>query len=175
MASKAQRTVADPVEHQEAHGHDEPHVIGIPMLVGTFLALIVLTVITVGATSFDLGGTGNLVIALVIAGIKAILVAMIFMHLWFDQKYNVMVFFGSLIFVILFVSITFIDVSRYQSDIRAVDAETMDLEQPPIPADAAGATPTEPTATAEPAAPAPAIEEGVRLPPEGPRTAPTAH
>jgi cytochrome c oxidase subunit IV len=174
MASKAARTAPSADHGHDGHGHDEPHVISIPVLIGTFVALMVLTGITVGATSFDLGGTGNLIVALAIAAVKAILVALIFMHLWFDQKYNVMVFFGSILFVVLFVSVTFIDVSRYQPDIRQVDEDTMTLEEKPMPADAVGVAPIEGAPTA---APVPAPQgEGLVLPPsDGPRTAPTAH
>lgn len=186
MASKAPPTSAyRSAKDQHAHAHDEPHVISIPVLVGTFMALLALTGITVGATAIDLGATGNLFVALAIAAVKAILVALIFMHLWFDQKYNVMIFFGSIVFVILFVSITMLDVEAYQPDIRAVDEDTQDLEQPPLPTDAAGMTPTQttPTAAGAPAgvpAGAPAGAPGgdsIRLPEggEGPRTAPTAH
>lgn len=163
MASNAE-TAEDPVLEQHAQAHHEPHVISIPVLLGTFAALIVLTVITVGATAVDLGPTGNLAVALIIAAMKATLVALIFMHLWFDQKYNVMVFCGALLFVFLFVSITFIDVSHYQSSIRAVDIET--------PADVVA----EPAPTAVPTVPASPPAGPIRVPEGGgPRTAPTAH
>lgn len=166
MASKA-RAADDSVADQHAEAHHEPHVISIPVLLGTFGALILLTIATVGATAIDLGGTGNLVVALLIAAVKAILVALIFMHLWFDQKYNVMIFFGSIIFVVLFVSFTTIDVSRYQENVEAADADA-------IAAEAAEAAEAPPEGTAVPTA-AP-LDEGVRLPrDDGPRAAPTSH
>jgi cytochrome c oxidase subunit IV len=165
MASKAHAD--DPVIEQHDHAHHEPHVISIPVLIGTFAALIALTILTVGATAIDLGGAGNLVVALVVAAIKAILVALIFMHLWFDQKYNAMVFGGSLIFVFLFVAFTTIDASRYQDDIRAIDDEKAQQEV------VAEKPPPATTATAAPTAPR---DESVRLPSDDrPRTAPTAH
>ena len=46
-----------------------------------FGALAVLTCVTVAVSYIDLGGSGNIALALVIATLKAALVAMFFMHL----------------------------------------------------------------------------------------------
>jgi cytochrome c oxidase subunit 4 len=46
----------------------------------TFLALLVLTAVTIGASRVDLGAL-NVVVALAIAGVKAALVLAYFMHL----------------------------------------------------------------------------------------------
>ena len=50
-----------------------------------FLALMILTAITVGVSRLDFG-TWNIVVAMVIASIKAMLVAVIFMHLNHEDK-----------------------------------------------------------------------------------------
>ena len=51
-----------------------------------FAALAVLTVVTVGASFVDLGKTGNIAVALVIATCKASLVAAFFMHLVSERQ-----------------------------------------------------------------------------------------
>lgn len=96
------------------HGHGETaHVMSIPMLLGTFIGLIILTGITVGAHyMIDAGETGNLIIAMVIATMKAGLVLAFFMHLVYDKRYNFMIFATSVLGVVLFISISFMDVDQ---------------------------------------------------------------
>lgn len=114
-----------------AHGHDEvAHVMSIPMLVGTFVALVVLTGITVGAHyAIDLGETGNIIIAMVIATMKASLVLALFMHLLYDKRYNFMIFATSVLGVILFISISFTDLNEYQPDVARRQADMMKVEK----------------------------------------------
>ncbi|MAT40528.1 MAG: hypothetical protein CL946_13105 [Ectothiorhodospiraceae bacterium] len=54
---------------------------------GIFLALLVLTALTVGVSFFHFGDVGNIIIGILIAVTKAALVAMIFMHLQFDKAW----------------------------------------------------------------------------------------
>ena len=66
-------------------GHDFAHPMPVPMLLAVFFALVVLTIITVAAAKVDFGSsTINLVIALLIASIKASLVGLFFMHLKYE-------------------------------------------------------------------------------------------
>ena len=72
---------------------EEPHGVTVPMphhkvpYVACFLALIVLTVITVAVALYRFQSeVVNLLIALLIASIKASLVALFFMHLKFEGK-----------------------------------------------------------------------------------------
>ena len=98
--------------HHDAHtGY--AHVSSIPVLLSVFAALIVLTVLTVMATHVNLG-SWNLVLALVVATIKAFLVALFFMHLLHDKGFNRVVFFGSFLFVALFVGLALLDTGAYQ-------------------------------------------------------------
>ena len=56
-------------------------------------ALLVLTVVTVGASTIDFGsGMTNVIIAMLIASIKASLVALFFMHLRWDKPINAIIF-----------------------------------------------------------------------------------
>jgi len=64
------------------------------LYVGIFVALIALTGATVGVSYMDLGGMGNLAVGLLIASVKATLVALFFMHLKGEER----IFFGIIIF-----------------------------------------------------------------------------
>jgi len=55
--------------------------ISVKSYIGFFVALLVLTALTTAVAFVDLGGNLNVVVALAIAGAKAILVALYFMHL----------------------------------------------------------------------------------------------
>jgi cytochrome c oxidase subunit 4 len=101
------------------HGHDGmPHVMPMKMLLGVGGLLLFLTAITVWVTAMDLGRSGNLIVAMVIATIKAGMVCAYFMHLRWDRPFNAMVFASSVLFVALFISITLIDKSEYEPSIE---------------------------------------------------------
>lgn len=76
------------------------------LLVG--VALLILTATTV-AISFIHFGAFNLVIAMLIASVKAVLVALFFMHLLYDNKLFMAIFSISLIFVSVFIILTMFD------------------------------------------------------------------
>jgi cytochrome c oxidase subunit 4 len=100
-------------------GHEEiAHVMPPYVLVGVFIALIVLTVVTVAATWIDLGEL-NLWLAMGIASVKAVLVALYFMHLRYDNPVNALLFVGALVFVALFLTLTLMDTMEYQPEIQS--------------------------------------------------------
>ena len=110
------------------HSHDGPHVMSIPMLLGTFFGLVLLTGITVGAHyAIDVGETGNLIIAMIIATMKAALVLALFMHLIYDKRYNFMIFATSILGVVLFISIAFLDTSE---NLPEIERRVTDMTQP---------------------------------------------
>lgn len=66
-------------------GHSElGHIVPRSVYLGILIALLVLTVITVAVSRFDFGSM-NLVVAMVVASIKAALVALFFMHLKYEN------------------------------------------------------------------------------------------
>lgn len=85
-----------------AHAHDDgkvhAHVSSFLFLCAVFAALIVLTVITVAASRFDFG-SANTVIAVLIATVKATLVATFFMHLKYDKGFHALIFVMSFVFL----------------------------------------------------------------------------
>jgi cytochrome c oxidase subunit IV len=105
-----------------AHGHDEHHGLAhttpVKLLVAVLGALMFLTIVTVAVTSVDLGSSGNLIVAMVIATIKAALVVTFFMHLVWDKKLHLILFLVSVLFLILFLSMTVTDRGEYEPDIE---------------------------------------------------------
>ena len=97
-------------------GELHPHVVPLKLLATVFFALIGLTVLTVAVTYVDLGSL-SLWVALLVAGMKATLVASIFMHLAYDRGSYALVFFASIAFVVLFIGVVLMDSHHYQADI----------------------------------------------------------
>jgi len=93
------------------------HVVPLRVLVAVWATLMVLTVLTVLVTRKDFGGDLNLIMAMLIATIKASLVCLYFMHLRWDKVFHTVVFFSALFLAILFVSITLMDSTQYQRDV----------------------------------------------------------
>lgn len=118
----------------EAHGepghHGLAHVMPIPILAGVWIALIVLTVVTVAVTWVNLGAF-NLWVAMAIATVKATLVVLYFMHLRYDRPFNLAVFISALLFAMLFVGIALTDTKQYQPDLIPGYAPAMEQQQAP--------------------------------------------
>ncbi len=111
--------------------------------VATLVVLLILTAITVGASYINFG-SGNVVIALVIATIKASIVGLIFMHLLHDKPVNAVIAVAGFVFLGIFLMFDFIDVDS------RTNPQPINLHAPPAAtAPAAGA----------PAAPAPAADQ----------------
>lgn len=89
------------------HAHNQSATIYIVILG----ALLVLTGVTVGAAYVNFGSSSiNLIIAVLIATVKATLVALFFMHLRHDPPINAIIFVSSLIFLGLFLLFPLIDI-----------------------------------------------------------------
>ncbi len=87
---------------------DKPHVLPLSVYFGVAITLLLMTGLTVEAASFDFG-EWNVVIAMFIAIVKASLVALIFMHLFWDSKIYTVVFVSSLVFLGFFLTLTMFD------------------------------------------------------------------
>ncbi len=102
------------------HGHGMSHVLPMKVLLGTWGALMVLTVLTVAVAKlpiFDFGASPNLLIAMVIATVKATLVCLYFMHLRYDKLFHTVVFISAILLATLFVSFALMDSTQYQTDV----------------------------------------------------------
>ena len=100
---------------REEHG-ELGHVASMKVLVGTFVSLLVLTVVTVAVAHVDLGSL-NLLVALAVATVKASAVVLYFMHLRYDKPFNAVVFITALLFMVLFVTLVLLDSRQYQDDV----------------------------------------------------------
>ena len=90
----------------------EHHVVPLKVYLGVFLALCVLTVITVAVTGYDFGPL-NLIVALAVAITKASLVVLFFMHARYSPKLTGVVIAASIAFFVILVFLTWTDyVSR---------------------------------------------------------------
>lgn len=90
-----------------AHGHDDPGKFS--TYIKVFAVLIVLTVITVAVAQVNLG-KANTLIAMLVATVKAVVVAIWFMHMNHESTLNRIVFASAFIFAFIFFGLTFMDV-----------------------------------------------------------------
>jgi cytochrome c oxidase subunit IV len=117
-------TSMTPAAHAHGAADHEPHVLPLRTYFGTWGTLLVLTAITVAVSYADLG-TANLLIALLVATIKATTVALFFMHLKFDHKFHSIIFSFSLIFLGIFIMFTMFDTeTRGRTDAKQHDRTT---------------------------------------------------
>ncbi|MBL8623629.1 MAG: cytochrome C oxidase subunit IV family protein [Myxococcales bacterium] len=107
--------MADHAHHDDHHGIS--HVAPVKVLLGTWGTLMVLTIITVGATRIDLGANYNLALAMAIAVVKATLVVLFFMHLRYDKLFHSIMIAGGILAAALFVGFALMDSNQYQSTI----------------------------------------------------------
>ena len=85
-----------------------PHILPLRLYFAVGGSLLVLTAITVAVAHFDLGPL-NLTVAMLIAAIKASLVALFFMHLKYDNKLYAVIFVTALLFMAIFIIFTLFD------------------------------------------------------------------
>jgi cytochrome c oxidase subunit IV len=104
--------------------HALAHIVPLWLLATVFAALVVLTAITVAVAGIELGSL-NIYVALGIAGIKATLVVLFFMHLRYDRPFNMVVFLGCLLFVVIFISLVLKDTQSYRHSLIPSEAPAM--------------------------------------------------
>lgn len=92
-------------EHTEQHGHHGP---GYGLFVGIWVALLVLTVVTVLAAKVNFGYL-NVLIALTIATVKASLVTFFFMHLKYENYTLKLMVLTAFVILAIFIGMTFFD------------------------------------------------------------------
>jgi cytochrome c oxidase subunit 4 len=127
MATNAQIHSA---EHDHSHGGPKLYAL-------IFGALIILTIVTVGASYINFGtGMANVVIAMLIASIKASLVALFFMHLRWDRPVSAVIFCSTLFFLGLFLMGTYTDtISRDPSEptnLKSLNVPGGQIVEPPV-------------------------------------------
>ncbi|MGL5095726.1 MAG: cytochrome C oxidase subunit IV family protein, partial [Planctomycetia bacterium] len=110
--------------HSDADPHDgHPtvgHVLPLSTLFGVAGALMVLTGLTVALNELKFGEY-DIVVAMFIATVKAILVGLYFMHLRYDKPLNAFFFCGSLVFVFIFLAACLLDTQQSRPTVAARD------------------------------------------------------
>lgn len=113
MASTASTAAPATAAHDHAHddGEVHAHVAPIKFYFAIFGALIFLTFVTVAVSYFDFG-SANTVIAMVVATMKASLVAAFFMHLTHDKLFNTICLLAAFLFLGIFFLFTYEDLGE---------------------------------------------------------------
>ena len=114
------------------HAH---HIIPLKTYFKVFGALMVLTVLTVLAAKLDLtqflgDGPWNVILAMIIAIVKSSLVLLFFMHLYYDNRTNLLFFLGSIFFLIVFITFTYFDIAYRKDKVNPlVDSDSHIINQ----------------------------------------------
>ena len=94
-----------------SHDHAEHHVTPLKIYFGVYFALLFLTAVTVGISYLGMPPTLSIIVAMLVASVKAFCVAYWFMHLSHDTKFNVLFFIASLWFIGVFFIFTTSDLA----------------------------------------------------------------
>jgi len=85
------------------------HISSAKFLWGVALTLFFLTFITVAVTWIQIPEPWNVIVAVAIAVVKSLIVVSFFMNLWWDTKFNTLLFIMGIAFFILLVALTLLD------------------------------------------------------------------
>lgn len=115
-----------PGDQGHAHGHGDP----IVQYIFVFVALMLLTWITVwvASISFPNWDAGHVTVAMIVAGIKATLVVMIFMHAWHSGPMIKVIILTSILTLAILFAFTYADYfSRGKSSV-GFESETLTIK-----------------------------------------------
>ena len=106
--------------------NDQPHILPTWLYLSVGVVLLILTATTVAVSLVDfkaLIGIGhlNIVIAMLIASLKAALVGLFFMHLLYDNKLFMIIFCVAVLFLGIFAGLTLFDTLR-RGDVSPIEA-----------------------------------------------------
>ena len=104
------------------HNHIEVgHAVPIKFLTAICCLLLFLTAVTVWVSRYDFNEINiaemGIIMALFVATVKATIVGLYFMHLRWDRPFIGFIFIGSILFVVLFISLALTDTMEYQPEI----------------------------------------------------------
>lgn len=90
-------------------GSEVSHIVPYRTFILIWIALLILTGVTVGVAQVDLGPL-NVWVALAIATLKSSLVVAVFMHLKYEQRLFKLALLAALLILVVFIGFTFFDV-----------------------------------------------------------------
>jgi cytochrome c oxidase subunit 4 len=129
-------------------GKQHHHILPLSTYLTVGAALLMLTIITVVVSQFQLG-EWNLIVAMTVAAIKATLVLLFFMHLKYDNKLYAVAFLIAVTFLAVFIVLTMLDtMTRDEFGRGSIDKQVQYKSAPahqseegaPAPHDTAGQT-----------------------------------
>lgn len=85
-------------QSKEAH-HDSPHIMPVRTYLIIFGLLWLFLIATVAASELPLGRSGHLIVAMTIAMIKAVLIVLFFMHVYYSAPLTWIIAAGSFLWV----------------------------------------------------------------------------
>ncbi len=106
MTTTTPTTNEHPPEQQFDDHH--AHVVSSQVFLNVLVALLILTIITVAISRFDFG-SGNMIMAMAVAALKASLVMAVFMHLRWDTPINNIFFLSAFVILSLLFLFSFAD------------------------------------------------------------------
>ncbi len=92
--------------------HTEHHIVPIRVYLGVFLALMVFTAITVFVAKFDLEhiwGPMNILVAMLVAVVKATLVVLYFMHVRYSSRLTQVIVVAGVFWLLILLAFTLSD------------------------------------------------------------------
>ncbi len=89
-------------------GHDH-HISSDKILLSVAGGLFILTLLTVAVHYLALPDPWSIIVAMAVAVLKASLVALFFMNLWWDKRFNLLLLIASVVFLALLVGFTMLD------------------------------------------------------------------
>ena len=102
--------------HAHAAHYDDHDKNAVKVYLGVLVALLILTAVTVAASTIQFGsGMINVIVALGIATLKASLVGLFFMHLIHDRPMNSIILVGSFVFLAIFLISCYTDYASRDS------------------------------------------------------------
>lgn len=104
------------------------HITPLKIYLGIYFTLLFMTGVTLFSVQFDFGWF-NIILAMIIASFKASLVLLYFMHLLHDNRLNLALMLGSIIFMGVFIIITAID-TNYRHTLYEIRAKVVEEQAP---------------------------------------------
>jgi len=129
-------TLFDRLKMENKNHAAEHHIIPLKTYLSVGAILFFLTAVTVWVAQINLGGW-NAVVAVSIAVVKASFVALIYMHLKYDNKIYSVIFLTALVFLAIFIALTMFDtVNRghiYETTNKPINKNARIYDNPVIP------------------------------------------
>lgn len=100
------------------------HIVSVPTLIAVWAALCAAAVLNLLLNSVAMGGS-HVLVEMVIASLMATVSALYFMHLRYDNLFNMVVMILAFLFVTLFISWSSVDVINYRHQLNSGEAQSM--------------------------------------------------